>query len=69
MKKLLKLTISIVLGICMLSACKDNKSNAESTGGTDNMTTEGTVNVVDSTEVLNDSNVSGTTSGEMEQVP
>lgn len=72
MKQFLKISFASLLAIsfCALSSCKDKDANEaiEVTESTDTvMTTE--PDTTASPAPINDTNASGTTSGEMEQVP
>ena len=73
MKKLLRIAFGIALisSLTVFNSCKDKETGA---GETDTTGTTATAEDVpmpeaDSAGTVNDSNVSGVTSGEMEQVP
>lgn len=69
MKKILKssLAAALMLMAITVSSCKDNKEEVDTT--TIETETEEVSTATDTATVVNDTNVSGTTSGEMEQVP
>lgn len=71
MKKLLKTSAAFFLAAAFaMTSCK-GKDNSETVDGTESdtvMTTEPDTTATDA-GTLNDTNASGTTSGEMEQVP
>ena len=68
MKKLMKLVFGASLALVTLGSCKENRAETEveTTTETTEMEME---TATDTATVVNDTNVSGTTSGTMEQVP
>ena len=74
MKKLMRLVFGVVviLSLSIFNSCKDKETGAgeiETTGTTATAEDVPIMTEVDSTGMVNDSNVSGVTSGSMEQVP
>ncbi len=67
MKAIMKLALGALFATTALTSCKDNKAETEVETTTE--TTEMEMETTDTATVVNDTNVSGTTSGEMEQVP
>ena len=71
MKKMIAMSLMAML-VGTISSCKDKNEDAENMDGTEmpaDATTDMDTMESDDATTVNDSNVSGTTSGEMEQVP